>query len=57
MVLWVVLFVVGLVVLGGLLVAVSVRAERDNGVLGRRRTKLFGRDSRIDHANRELPRR
>jgi hypothetical protein len=57
MVLWVVLFIVGLVVLGGLLAAVAVRAERDNGVLGRRRAKLFGDDARVDHANRERPRR
>jgi hypothetical protein len=57
MVLWVILFVVGLAVLGGLLAVVALRAERDNGVLGRRRPKLFGDDARVDDANREQPRR
>ncbi len=53
MVLYVVLFVLGLLVLGGLWAGIALRNTRANGTTGRNRAKLFGQDGRIDHANRE----
>jgi hypothetical protein len=53
MVLWVVLFVVGLLVLGGLWAGIALKNTRANGTTGRNRAKLFGEDPRVDHVNRE----